>query len=123
MSSYSDAPVTHTSADPALAEASERWLGAFAEGWGAGAGPDAFIAHFRPMLAEDVLLLGPQMPPLRGLAAFEDRFVRPLFGLMPDLRARVGHAAIAGETILAELTIEGTLHGGRPVRLRACDRI
>ncbi len=111
------------SAGPALAEAAERWLDAFRSGWAAGAGADAFIAHFRPMLAEDVVLLGPQLPPLRGIEAFENEFVRPLFALMPDIRAEVGRAAIDGETILAELTITGTLRGGRRVRLRACDRI
>ena len=107
---------------PAVAGA-ERWLEAFRSGWAAGAGPEAFIAHFRPMLAEDVVLLGPQLPPLRGLDDFEQRFVGPLFALMPDVRAEVGRAAIDGETILAELTITGTLRGGRRVRLRACDRI
>jgi hypothetical protein len=75
------------------------------------------------MLAEDVLLLGPQLPPLRGIEAFERRFVAPLFALMPDVRAEVGRAAIDGETIFAELTITGTLRGGRRVRLHACDRI
>jgi hypothetical protein len=105
------------------AGAAERWLEGFRSGWAAGAGAEAFISHFRPMLAEDVLLLGPQLPPLRGIEAFEERFVRPLFGLMPDLRADVGRAAIDAETIFAELTITGTLRGGRRVRLRACDRI
>jgi len=101
----------------------ERWLQGFRTGWAAGAGPEAFIAHFRPMLDPDVLLLGPQLPPLRGIEAFERHFVTPLFALMPDVRADVGRAAIGGETIFAELTIAGTLRGGRRVRLRACDRI
>lgn len=114
---------TSLSAGPGVAEASERWLERFRSGWAAGAGPEAFISHFRPMLDEGVLLVGPQLPPLRGIEAFEDGFVRPLFGLMPDIRAEVGRAAIDGETIFAELTITGTLRGGRRVRLRACDRI
>ncbi len=108
---------------PAVAAAAERWLEGFRSGWAAGAGAERFIEHFRPMLAEDVLLLGPQLPPLRGIEAFEERFVRPLFALLPDVRAEVGRAAIDGETIFAELTITGTLRGGRRVRLRACDRV
>ena len=106
-----------------LTETSERWLRAFAEGWAAGAGPEAFIAHFREMLDPDVLLLGPQLPALRGIEAFEHRFVGPLFKLMPDVRAVVGPSAVRGETIFAQLEIAGTLRGGRRVRLNACDRI
>jgi hypothetical protein len=108
---------------PVAESASERWLGEFARGWAARAGADAFIAHFRPMLAEDVILRGPWLGPTRGLGAFEKRFVRPLFALMPDLRGRIGRSAVRGETILAELTIEGTLRGGRQVHMRVCDRI
>ncbi len=114
---------TSASADRSVAEISERWLHRFETGWAAGAGPEAFIAHFRPMLAEDVLLIGPWLPATRGLDAFESRFVRPLFALMPDLRARLGRSAVRGETIFAELALEGTLRGGRRVRMRVCDRI
>jgi len=123
MSSLQEAVPSPLSVDPDTAAVSERWLQGFAEGWAKGAGPAAFIAHFRPMLDPDVLLLGPQLPPLRGLEAFERRFVAPLFALMPDVRAVLGASAVRGETIFAELTITGTLRGGRRVRLRAFDRI
>src|SRR5689334_1277438 len=123
MSPPSEMTAASLSPGPAVAGTPERWLGQFRDGWAAGAGAEAFIAHFRPLLAEDVLLIGPQLPPLRGLEAFEDRFVRPLFALMPDVRAEVAGHAIRGETIFADLTITGTLRGGRRVRLRACDRI
>src|SRR6185437_12432912 len=32
----------------------EEWVAEFAEGWGARRGPDAFVAHFRDLLADDV---------------------------------------------------------------------
>jgi len=35
----------------------EAWVAGFVEGWRAPTGPDAFAAHFRPMLAPDVRLI------------------------------------------------------------------
>ena len=40
----------------------ESWVAGFIEGWREPHGPDAFVAHFRPMLAPDVRLIQPQLP-------------------------------------------------------------
>jgi ketosteroid isomerase-like protein len=102
-------------------EAAE-WVAGFAEGWRSPDGPRAFCAHFRPMLAPDVRLIQPQLPPTVGHRAFEEQFAAPLFALIPDARGTVeGWAARAGHVYI-ELTLRGHI-GRRPVRLRVCDRV
>jgi hypothetical protein len=67
---------------PPVADAgttAQTWVEGFAEGWHAPSGPDAFAAHFRPLLASDVRLVQPQLPTIVGHQAFEDEFVKPLF--------------------------------------------
>ena len=100
----------------------ERWVADFSEGWQAPKGPAAFVEHFRSRLAPDVRLVQPQLPTLVGLRAFEQRFVRPLFELMPDIRGEVERWAAGGDTVYIELTLRATL-GGRPVSWRVCDRV
>ena len=100
----------------------EAWVAGFVEGWRAPTGPDAFAAHFRPMLAPDVRLIQPQLPTVTGRRGFEEQFVRPLFALIPDVRGEVERWAARGETLYIELTLSGTL-GGRPVSWRVCDRV
>ncbi|TMM19217.1 MAG: nuclear transport factor 2 family protein [Actinobacteria bacterium] len=100
----------------------EAWVAGFVEGWRAPTGPDAFAAHFRPMLAPDVRLIQPRLPDVTGPQAFEDEFVRPLFRLIPDLRGEVERWAAQGEVLYIELTLRGTL-GGQPVSWRVCDRV
>src|SRR5262249_22690162 len=100
----------------------QAWVAAFAEGWRAPAGPDAFAAHFRPLLAPDVRLIQPQLPTTRGRDAFERDFVRPLFALIPDLRGDVERWAARDGNIYIELTLHGTI-GRRPLSWRVCDRI
>jgi ketosteroid isomerase-like protein len=102
--------------------AAERWLAGFVEGWRAPRGPDAFIAHFRPMLGPHVRLVQPQSPTVTGVRAFEEQVVRPLFAVLPDVRGEVERWAANGDVLYVELTLHATL-GGRAVRLRACDRI
>jgi hypothetical protein len=98
------------------------WVASFAEGWRARRGPDAFIAHFRRLLAEDVHLIQPQLPAIVGYADFERRFVGPLFALIPDLYGEVERWAAREDTLYIELTLRGTL-GRRAIAWRACDRI
>jgi hypothetical protein len=100
-----------------------RWVASFEEGWAAPASAAAFFAHFAPILDPGIRLVQPQMPATTGLEAFERDFVVPLFELMPDVRATVGNWASFGETIFIDLTITGTLRGGRRVSWHACDRV
>ncbi len=100
----------------------QAWVASFAEGWRAPRGPDAFAAHFRDWLAPDVRLIQPQRPTLVGRRAFEERFVRPLFALIPDIHADVEDWAARGDTLYIELTLRGTV-GGRELSWRACDRV
>jgi hypothetical protein len=109
---------------PALDQDAEAraWVAAFAEGWRAPAGPDAFIAHFRPLLASDVRLIQPQLPDVHGRDGFEREFVRPLFELIPDARADVQRWSARDGDLHIELTLHGTV-GRRPVSWRVCDRV
>lgn len=107
---------------PSEQSTAEAWLEGFVEGWRAPAGPEAFAAHFREMLAPDVRLIQPQLPTITGRRGFEEEFVRPLFALIPDVRGEVERWAARGETLYIELTLRGTL-GGRPISWRVCDRV
>lgn len=104
------------------AAAAEAWVAAFAEGWRAPSGPDAFADHFEPLFQPDIRLIQPPRPPVVGLRAFREDFVRPLFALIPDLHGIVEGWAARGEVIFIELRLEGTL-GGRRVTLRSIDRV
>jgi ketosteroid isomerase-like protein len=107
---------------PPAQSAADAWVAGFIEGWRAPAGPEAFAAHFREMLAPDVRLIQPQLPTLTGRREFEEQFVRPLFALIPDVRGEVERWAARGETLYIELTLRGSL-GGRPLTWRVCDRV
>jgi ketosteroid isomerase-like protein len=107
---------------PPAQSAADAWVAGFIEGWRAPAGPEAFAAHFREMLAPDVRLIQPQLPAVTGLRGFEEQFVRPLFALIPDVRGEVERWAARGETLYIELTLRGSL-GGRPLTWRVCDRV
>jgi ketosteroid isomerase-like protein len=99
-----------------------RWVAGFTEGWRAPRSPEAFAAHFRGRLAPDIRLIQPQLPTIVGHRAFEERFVAPLFALIPDIRGEVERWAARGDTVFIELTLRGTL-GGRSVSWRATDRV
>jgi len=62
------------------------------------------------------------MPTLVGYDAFKQKFVKPLFALMPDLRGEVERWAARGDTPYIELTLHGTL-AERPLSWRVCDRV
>jgi SnoaL-like protein len=109
-----------TAADPETA--ARTWVEGFADGWRAPSGPEAFVAHFRPMLAPEIRLIQPQLPIVVGHRAFEDEFVKPLFAVIPDLHGEVERWAAHGDALYIELTLRGTL-GGRPLSWRVCDRV
>jgi hypothetical protein len=98
------------------------WVSEFVEGWRAPSGPDALADHFARVVAPDVRLIQPQMPTVVGPRALRERFARPLFALVPDLRADVERWAGGEDFALIELTLSGTL-GGRPVSWRVVDRV
>ena len=100
----------------------EQWVQGFVEGWRAPVGAREFAEHFRPLLADDVRLVQPQLPSLTGFRAFADSFVAPTFALIPDIHGEVERWAASGDTLYIELTLRGTV-GGRPLSFRACDRI
>jgi hypothetical protein len=118
------APDATGSSAPGAARAREpeEWVASFAEGWRAPGGPDAFAAHFRHLLAVDVRLIQPQLPTLVGHEAFLESFARPIFTLMPDLRADVEHWAAREDRLYIELTLRGVL-GRRSLSWRVCDRL
>jgi ketosteroid isomerase-like protein len=103
-------------------DAATAWVEAFAEGWRAPVGADAFADHFDRWLDPQVRLIQAQLPPVVGHAAFREQFARPLFALVPDLHGTVEGWASSGDTVYVELRLEGTL-GGRPLTLRTCDRV
>jgi ketosteroid isomerase-like protein len=102
-------------------QAAQAWVLAFAHGWLAPAGADAFADHFQPWFDPRVRLRQPLLPTLVGHQAFRERFARPLFALIPDLDGQVERFAIGGDCAYVELTLRGTL-GGRPIAWRVCDR-
>jgi ketosteroid isomerase-like protein len=102
-------------------QAAQAWVLAFAHGWLAPTGADAFADHFQPWFDPRIRLLQPLLPALVGRQAFRERFARPLFALIPDLDGQMERFAIGADCAYIELTLRGTL-GGRPIAWRACDR-
>jgi ketosteroid isomerase-like protein len=100
----------------------EAWVEAFAEGWRAPGGADAFADHFESLLSPDIVLIQPQVPTAVGLHAFRERLARPLFELIPDLHGTVEGWAARGDVIFIQLRLAGTV-GGRPFTARTCDRV
>lgn len=96
------------------------WVAHFEEGWRAPRDPDSFAAHFEKVLVPEIRLIQPQMPDLVGYRAFREAFVRPLFGLIPDLRGEVERWAAQGDSIFIQLRLRGTL-GRRPIAWTVVD--
>jgi ketosteroid isomerase-like protein len=103
-------------------EAAEAWVEGFIEGWRAPANAEATARHFERLLAPDIRLIQPQLPTGVGYGALRRQFLEPLFALMPDVHCEVDRWAASGDDVFIELTVIGTV-GGRPVRMRACDRV
>lgn len=116
-------PTTDVAPDAVAADAAARaFLKAFTEAWRQPIDADHFADRFDPWLDPDVRMVQPQIPPISGRRAFRERFVRPLFELIPDLRGTVQGWAINGDTLYVELRLSGTI-GSRTVTLRSCDRV
>jgi SnoaL-like protein len=103
-------------------DAAAAWVETFTEGWRHPTDADSFCDHFEPWLDPQVRMIQPHLPPVVGLRAFRERFARPLFELVPDLRGTVEGWAASGETIYIELRLEGTV-GRRRFQIRTCDRV
>jgi hypothetical protein len=100
----------------------ETWVRAFTDGWRAPADAEEFVEHFRPWLQPDYRFSQPLIGSGVGIQEFAERFARPLFALVPDLRLTVRDWAARGETLFIEVLVEGTI-GGRRVTMHGCDRI
>lgn len=98
------------------------WVAEFVEGWSRPRGPDAFADHFCRVIDPEIRLVQPQIPTVVGHREFRERFARPLFALIPDIRGEVERWAGDGDVAFIELRLHGTL-GGRPVSWRVVDRV
>jgi ketosteroid isomerase-like protein len=78
--------------------------------------PDFLVA----LLTDDVVLIQPGMPSMRGKAEARDNFAR-LLRLIPDLHVRVHRWAARNEIVFIEFTLIGTF-GGKEVSWPAVDR-
>lgn len=127
MTSSVDAPAAPSASgrdtdDDSRRAAAEAWVAHFTEGWRAPTSPDAFADHFVPVLHPEIRLIQPQIPTLVGHRAFRERFVRPLFTMIPDLHGDVERWATDGDVLYVELRLQGTV-GGRPFAWTVCDRV
>jgi ketosteroid isomerase-like protein len=104
------------------AKGAARWAAAFEEGWRAPRDADSFADHFDPLLADDVRLVQPQVPATVGREAFREQFARPVFALIPDLRAVVEEWAETETGLMISFRLEGTV-GGRAVSWPCVDRV
>lgn len=111
-----------TSTDSEAPPSAETWVRAFADGWRAPAGAEEFVDHFRPWLWPDYRFSQPLIGTGVGIDQFAERFARPLFALVPDLRLTVRDWAARDGTLFIEVLVEGTI-GGRRVVMPGCDRI
>ncbi|MGI6873780.1 nuclear transport factor 2 family protein [Amycolatopsis sp. 3B14] len=94
----------------------EKAVAAFAEGW-ARPHPQAWDA----LLAEDVELNQPMVPPTRGRQGW-GREAERLLGFLPDLRGEVLSWAGREDRLFIELRLSGTLRG-KPLAFRAVDEL
>lgn len=92
---------------------------AFAAGW-ALPKPDAFLDHFRPLIASDATFTQPMFPAAHGVTAIEGMF-RRLFVLFPDMALTVVRTAVEGDTVYIESACTASLGRG-PVEFSVCDR-
>jgi hypothetical protein len=100
-----------------------RWE-AFVEHFGSGwRNPDldAFIAHFKPVFADDARLIQPLAPTATGPDALAKVF-RRLFAALPDLRGEVIRWGTSDDGVFIELELTANV-GRREVKFRACDRV
>jgi ketosteroid isomerase-like protein len=93
----------------------------FEQGWREPRGPDAFLAHFAPLMGPETRMRQPLAPDAVGEAEFAELF-RGTFRLSPDLHARVIDSTVEGDVALIEFELIGSV-GRRSFRVPACDRI
>jgi ketosteroid isomerase-like protein len=118
----SAATTTDGVAETAGGRTTEEWVRAFIEGWRAPTDADSFADYFDALMTDDVRMIQPQVPTAVGRRAFREQFARPVFALIPDLRATVHRWAADGDAVLIEFTLAGTL-GGKPVSWDCVDRV
>ena len=111
--------MTTTATAPRTAE---EWVAGFAAGWAEPRDADSFCDHFDPLLDDRIRLVQPQLPTTVGKQAFRERFARPLFALLGEIRGTVGSWAERDGVVFIELVIRARL-GSRPVTLRTIDKL
>lgn len=94
----------------------EAFLNDFERGWRR---PDPHA--WDHLLADDVVLHQPLMPPITGREAFADEYAR-LLALIPDLTGRVINWALGKDRLYIEMELRGTL-GGKALTLHLLDRL
>jgi ketosteroid isomerase-like protein len=102
---------------PQLTEAAAREFLARLQAMWLSSDPD----HYARICCEDVLLVQPLMPPMRGRQDAHRRFQR-LFRQFPDLKVTMTRWGLADDSLLVEYVARGTL-GGKPLEWRGVDRI
>jgi ketosteroid isomerase-like protein len=78
------------------------------------------LAGFDELLADDVTLVQPLAPVMRGLPAVRAGFA-PIFAWLPDLRGEVDRWSVDGDVLFIEFRLRATL-GGRPIEWPVVDR-
>jgi hypothetical protein len=78
------------------------------------------LGGFDPVLAEDVVLVQPLSPKMRGLAEVRAGFA-PIFKWLPDLHAEVDRWAANGNVVYIEFRLIATL-GGKSIEWPVVDR-
>jgi hypothetical protein len=82
--------------------------------------PDAFVAHFRPVIHPDVISRQPLSKPRVGIDALEKQF-RDIFRLLPGATAAIRSWGSAQPNVYVEFQISAP-GGGRGFRMNTCDR-
>jgi SnoaL-like protein len=93
----------------------------FEEGWREARGVEAFLAHFLPLMDEQVRLVQPLSADHVGHEQVAQAF-RGIFGLIPDLHGTVTGFTVEGDVAHIDLTLQGSIHG-RPVTVDTVDRV
>ncbi|WP_130343746.1 nuclear transport factor 2 family protein [Herbihabitans rhizosphaerae] len=105
---------------PASAAPEERYLARWAVAWATGDAERCLAGHAATMAGEHTRYVQPLFHAARGERGL--RTVGKLFALIPDLTAEIERWAVADGFAFVEFTLRGHL-GGRPVAVRAVDRM
>lgn len=102
-----------------------RWVEAFAQAWRAPVNGDSLADEFDAWLQPYYTFSLPLARRLGvgvGVEQFRRQFARPLLQVLSDVHGTVVSWAGQENTLFIEMIIDAKI-GGRPVRLRACDRV